>query len=124
MSAQTEIKSILEDMFAAWNADDKAGYLAHYWQDDGMAWSVKGAWFKGWDAMRREYERDFPAGAMGDAQIFDVDVFMAADTVGIAYYSWKHVFPEETLAGSATQVFRKTDGRWQIVHENIARVPV
>lgn len=123
MSAQDDIKAILSNMFLAWNSDDKAGYLAHYWKSEEMRWSVKGAWYKGWASMEREYSRDFPAGSMGDARIFDVDVMMAGEDVGIAYYCWEHVFPSERLAGSATQVFRKIEGRWQIIHENVARVP-
>jgi len=123
VTPQQEIKDIIARMFAAWNAEDQAGYLVHYWKSEEMRWSMKGAWYRGWSTMQKEFDRDYPPGAMGVATIYEVEVMMAAEDVGIALYEWMHELPTVTLRGSAAHVFRLIDGRWQIVLENVARVP-
>jgi ketosteroid isomerase-like protein len=123
MTPQEEIKATLATMFAAWNREDQARYLTHYWKHDDLRWSMKGAWYKGWSSMFSVYGQDYPRGAMGITAIFDVEVMMLADDIGIALYTWTHDTPRENVAGCTSQVFRKVDGAWLVIHENSARVP-
>jgi len=119
-----EIKDVLTRMFAAWNSEDQKTYLTHYWRSEDMRWSMKGQWYKGWSSMEREYDRDYPPGAMGIASIYDVEVQMLEPDIGIAMYPWTHTLPRETIKGCTTQILRMIGGRWLIVHEISARVPV
>jgi len=61
---------------------------------------------------------------MGITALFDIEVMMLADDLGIALYTWTHNTPREKVAGCTSQVFRKFDGAWLVVNENSARVPV
>ena len=88
-----------------------------------MRWSMKGVWYKGWSSMNEHLRPDYPKGAMGITAIFDVEVMMLADDIGIALYRWTHDTPREKVAGCTSQVFRKFDGAWLVIHENSARVP-
>jgi hypothetical protein len=51
------------------------------------------------------------------------EVMMLADDLGVALYRWTHEFPHERIAGCTSQIFRKLDDRWLVIHENSARVP-
>lgn len=123
MSPQQQIRATLEIMFEKWNGGDQAGYLTHYWRSDELRWSMKGLWFRGWSSMFEVYGRDYPKGAMGVTAIFEVEVMMLADDLGIALYRWTHDTPAENVAGCTSQVFRCMDGAWLVIHENSARVP-
>lgn len=123
MTAQEEIEATLATMFAEWNREDQASYLAHYWASDDLRWSMKGVWYKGWSSMHSLYGQDYQRGAMGVIAIFDAEVMMLADDIGIALYEWTHDTPREKVAGCTSQVFRKFDGAWLVVHENGARKP-
>ncbi len=121
MSAQQEIRATLDAMFDKWNREDQQGYLTHYWRSDALRWSMKGRWYRGWTSMYEVYGADYPAGAMGVTAIFDVEVQMLAADLGIALYHWTHDTPREQVAGCTSQVFRKLDGVWLVIHENSAR---
>ena len=123
MTPQEEIKATLKTMFAQWNGEDQASYLTHYWKSDDLRWSMKGVWYKGWSSMHDVYGADYPRGAMGITAIYDVEVMMLAENLGIALYQWTHDTPREKVAGCTSQVFRNVDGAWLVVHENSARVP-
>lgn len=123
MTPNEEIEATLATMFAQWNSEDLASYLTHYWNSADMRWSMKGLWYKGWSSMYEVYTNGFPPGAMGITTIFEVEVQMLEDDIGIALYRWTHVFAHESIAGCTSQIFRKFDGRWLVVHENSARVP-
>ena len=123
MTPQQEIQQALATMFDQWNHEQQASYLKHYWKSDDLRWSMKGIWYKGWSSMYEVYGRDYPRGAMGITAIFDVEVMMLADDLGIALYRWTHDTPREKVAGCTSQVFRKLDGTWLVVNENSARVP-
>lgn len=60
---------------------------------------------------------------MGITAIFDVEVMMLEDDLGIALYRWTHDTPRENVAGCTSQVFRKVGGAWLVINENSARVP-
>ncbi len=123
MTPDQEIKTLLAAMFAAWNGEDQQRYLQHYWRSEDMRWSMKGAFYKGWSSMEREYDRDYPPGAMGIVKIWDVEVQVLASDVVVAMYPWTHTLPNQAIAGCTTQIFRRIDGDWLIVHEISARAP-
>ena len=97
--------------------------MQHYWKSDDMRWSMKGVWYKGWSSMNEIYGADYPKGAMGITALFDIEVQMLADDLGIALYTWTHNTPRENVAGCTSQVFRKMGGAWLVINENSARVP-
>lgn len=123
MDPREEIRELLARMFAAWNGEDQKAYLANYWRSDDMRWSMQGRWYKGWSSMEREYDRDYPPGAMGLVSIHDVEVQMLAPDLGVAMYPWAHALPKQTIRGCTTQILRNFAGRWLIVHKISARAP-
>jgi hypothetical protein len=123
MTPEDEIKGLLDAMFAAWNGEDQPRYLQHYWRSEHMRWSMKGEFYKGWSSMEREYDRDYPPGAMGIVKIWDVEVQVLAADVVVAMYPWTHTLPTQAIAGCTTQIFRRIGGAWLIVHEISARAP-
>lgn len=123
MDPRDEIAGVLARMFEAWNAEDQKTYLTNYWRSEDMRWSMQGRWFKGWSSMEREYDRDYPPGAMGIVTIFDLEIQMLEPTIGVAMYPWTHALPQQTIAGCTTQILRRFDARWLIVHEISARAP-
>ncbi len=123
MDPREEIGNVLERMFTAWNGEDQVSYLANYSRSEDLRWSMKGQFYKGWSSMEREYDRDYPPGAMGVVRIWDVEVQMLEPGLGIALYPWTHTLPTHAIAGCTTQVFRKVCGAWLIVHEISARAP-
>ncbi len=121
---QQEIRNVLATMFDDWNGERQQQYFLNYWPGEDMRWSMKGRWYKGLASMRQVYQAGFPPGAMGITTLFDIDVIMLAEDIGIATYHWTHEFEHECVAGATDQVFRKKDDRWLVVCENSARVPV
>jgi hypothetical protein len=122
-TAEQEIRQTLATMFDQWNREDQKSYMTHYWKSDDMRWSMKGVWYKGWSSMNQIYGADYPKGAMGITALFDIEVQMLADDLGIALYTWTHNTPRENVAGCTSQVFRKIGGAWLVINENSARVP-
>ena len=124
MSAEAEIEAIVRKAMESWNNEDLRAYMANYWESPDFRWSLKGAWHRGWDSMHKAFDRDYPKGAMGVAKVLEIEVMPLDGGLMAAIYTWEHVLPDEFMSGAATQLFRKIDGRWKIVHEIVARVPV
>ena len=120
---QREISDTLDAMFEAWNSEEQGRYLSFYWDDDDLRWSMKGVWYKGLSSMRALYGDGYPKGAMGTIAKTEVEVQMLAEGLGIALYRWTHETPREKVAGCTSQLFRRFDGVWRVIHENSARVP-
>jgi hypothetical protein len=120
---QQQIAVTLDAMFEAWNREDQAAYLTYYWDSEELRWSMKGIWHKGLASMRELYGDGYPRGAMGLISKSDLEITMLARDVGIALYRWEHDSPSERIAGCTSQVFRRFDEAWLVIHENSARVP-
>lgn len=116
---QAAIQATSETWQTAYNAPDPAGVVALY-ADDAVVSPPGVPAARGRDAIREFFNRDIAASVEGgyDVQLTTGDIGIAGDTAWRAG-SWIVTDGAGTTvdAGKDLAVYRKTDGKWLILHD-------
>lgn len=117
-----EIQRGIAQLQADWNGGDMEAYLAAYWNDPGLSMMAGGSALRGWQAVAELFHATWTEeSAMGDFSASNVTVRVLDNRTAIASGGFQHVFPDETVEGVFTHVWRRFRDRWLIVHEHTSR---
>ncbi len=119
-SAQTEIRSVLDDQVAAWNRGDIDGFMDGYWNSPEMRFASGGSVRQGWQAARDAYHAGYPdRAAMGTLTFSNLDIRVLSPDHALAFGRWSlGATTRETSDGLFTLVFRRFDDGWRVVHDH------
>jgi len=124
-AAETDqaIRDLTLKMQADWNSGDMDSYLDAYWKSGEMSLMSGNQAVRGWEALANVYRSNWATEeAMGDFTVNDVVVSQISSDTVIASGAFTHVFPDETVDGSFTHVWRRLeDGQWRIAHDHTSR---
>ena len=85
-TAPDEVRAVLTAQAAAWNAGDLGGYMAGYWNDDGLRFCSGGTVTTGWqptmDRFRKRYQAE--GKEMGRLTFTELEVVPLADDAALA----------------------------------------
>jgi len=118
-----EIKAVLEEQVAAWNAGDLDRFLTTYWDSDELTFFSGGTVSKGLKAVAARYRKNYRSEGkeMGKLTFSDMDVVPLGPDAALARARWKLVTSKEKVEGLFTLVLRKLDRGWKIVHDHTSR---
>jgi beta-aspartyl-peptidase (threonine type) len=112
-------REILDAQAAAWNCGDIDGFMEHYWQSEDLTFSSEGHTRRGWAETRARYERSYPTPErMGHLDFTDIEVHALGDNAALVLGRWHLMREPDPVGGSFSLVFRRIDGRWQIIHDH------
>lgn len=106
-----------------WNSGDMDGYLNAYWDSAHTSLMFGNKAVRGRQTVVDMYSGNWETEeAMGDFETIDVGIRQLDSKTAIVSGSFMHRFPDETIDGAFTHVWKKfEDGRWLIVHEHTSR---
>ena len=124
---EAEIENTIRDFTAKlqddWNAGDMGAYLATYHNSTETSLMFGGGGLRGWQAIADLFTATWKTeAAMGDFTVEDMTVFFGGSGTVIASGTFEHVFPDQTVNGAFTHVWRQVEpGQWRIIHEHTSR---
>ncbi|HTP79907.1 MAG TPA: SgcJ/EcaC family oxidoreductase [Bacteroidota bacterium] len=114
-----EIRKVLEDQVAAWNAGDLKGYMAGYWKSDSTVFTSGGTLVRGWDSVYARYRRAYSnREKMGSLEFGDLTVRMLGPEAAVASGAWKLHRSGGDVGGRFTLIVELKDGLWRITHDH------
>lgn len=115
-----QVRAVLEEQVAAWNAGDLDRFLETYWDDDGLTFFSGGDVNQGLKAVRERYNRRYRAEGkeMGRLSFTELEVFILGEKEAVARARWRLEMKTDNPGGLFTLWLRKMPGGWKIVHDH------
>ena len=120
-----EILALTTKLATDWNAGEMALYLDAYSDDVEMSLLFQNRIVSSKQELTDLFTSSWTTEeAMGDFETHQVGVRQIAPGTAIARGLFEHRFPSETVRGSFSHVWQKTNaGTWKIIHEHTSRGP-
>lgn len=115
------IRTVIDDMEAAWNRGDFAGYVAGFSNPD-VIFVSGGKYRDGWQGTLDEYRRKYGASddTRGVLTFYDMHIELLADDAAMLIGRYHLERPKNTNEGINTRLFRKVDGDWRIAMNHVS----
>jgi hypothetical protein len=117
--AESAVRALLDDQVAAWNRGDVEGFMAGYWQSDGLRFASGGDVTHGWNATLERYRVRYPdAAAMGRLSFVDIDVEPLGAEHALAFGRYVLERDADRPTGLFTLLLERRPEGWRIVHDH------
>ena len=115
-----EIRAVLDRQVEAWNRRDLEGFMHGYWKSNQLSFYSDGAKTNGWQATIDRYRNRYQSEGreMGRLEFTDVQIELLGDQAAFVRGRWHLKMTANELGGLFTLIFKKLQGRWQIVHDH------
>lgn len=114
-----EIYQALEDQRIAWNKGDLEGYMNGYWKSDSLKFIGKRGVQYGWRSTLENYRKSYPdKEAMGNLTFEVISLESTGINSAFMIGEWKLVYPDKTVEGHFTLLYRKIKGKWIVVADH------
>jgi ketosteroid isomerase-like protein len=128
VSAQDQAKSsdltevltgILSTQADAWNEGDLVKFMDAYWNSEELTFSGGGNTTRGWQATLDRYRRNYgDKETMGHLTFSELEVTPLGTDAAMMLGRFNLLVQGKNSGGNFTLVWRKMDGRWQIIHDH------
>lgn len=122
-----DIRKVLDEQAAAWNAGDLDGFLTGFWDSPQLVFTSGGQVLRGRATLRQRYRQGYWSGGdPGKLSFADVEIHALAPDAAWAMGRWELAFPADSVGGVFSLVFRRFDDGWKVVHDHtsvVARAP-
>jgi limonene-1,2-epoxide hydrolase len=120
--ASSEILALTKKLEVDWNGGGMDAYLAAYQNDESISLVFGDKAVRGMQGMSDLFKGSWTTEEeMGDFHTNNVVVRLSSPDIAIASGGFEHVFPNLTVVGSFTHVWRRIDDGWLIIHEHTSR---
>lgn len=122
-SVDEQVKTVLDEQVAAWNAGDLERFMQTYWRSDDLRFYSGGTVTSGWQATLDRYRKRYLAEGkeMGKLTFTDLDVQVLGPDAALARARWKLTMANESPEGLFTLVLRHFPDGWKIVHDHTSK---
>ncbi len=119
------IRTVVDDMEAAWNRGDFAGYVAGF-QNPDVIFVSGGRYRDGWQGTLEEYRRKYGASddTRGVLTFYDMHIELLAEDAAMLIGRYHLERPENSNEGINTRLFRKVNGEWRIAMNHVSAYDV
>ena len=116
----TEVRAVLDAQVAAWNRGDLAGFLTPYRPSEDLTFFSNNTVTKGFAAIRARYENRYgtSAATMGKLRFEDLEIIVLSPDAAFARGRYRLQRPDDSPTGLFTLLLRKTNGKWEVVHDH------
>ena len=113
-----QIRTVMNEQVAAWNAGDMDRYMNTYWQNDSLMFVGKEIEL-GWNYVLKNYKKAYPDTASMGKLDFEILNLKELSTL---YYSvvgkWHIKGSGGDQKGASTLLFKKIKNRWVIIQDH------
>ncbi|MGI8884194.1 MAG: YybH family protein [Pyrinomonadaceae bacterium] len=114
-----EIRRVMNEQTAAWNAGDIEGFMRGYWNSPELKFVSGANVTKGWQPTLDRYKKNYDSRAkMGVLTFSDLEITVLSKDAATVLGSWSLQRENDKPGGKFTLVFRKFKDGWRIVHDH------
>ncbi len=123
---EKDIRAVLDAQVTAWNKGDLDGFMAGYWNDEGLTFISGGEITSGWKKTKERYEKRYKADGkeMGKLTFSELHVETFSPNAAMMRGKFALTFEKEkdekkkTAGGRFTLILRKMPDGWKLVHDH------
>lgn len=113
------IAAIMNQQQEAWNQHNLEGFMQPYWQSDSLIFIGSRGITYGWQSILENYQKSYGnAELMGTLKFENDHIKILQDKSAMVAGRWNLFRSADTLSGSYLLVWRKKNGKWQIVADH------
>ena len=117
-TAQADIRAILDQQDAAWDAGDIAGFMEGYWQSPQLRFASGGTVTRGYEPTLQRYRTTYSdRSAMGTLDFTDLEIELLGPDAAVVHCHWQLTRERDAPSGLFTLIFRQIGGEWKIVSD-------
>ena len=118
-ASDAEIRAVLDQQAADWNAGSIAGFMRGYAPSDTTRFASGGEVMRGWQTVFDRYVKRYGDRAtMGQLTFSAVEITVLSPAQALVFGHWRLDRKKATPQGLFTLLFRKTPEGWHIVHDH------
>ncbi len=116
---QIEIRTVLNEQQAAWNAGDIEGFMESYWQSPNLRFASGGSVERGWQPTYERYLSRYPdKQAMGELVFSNLEIEVLDNRNALVFGHWQLNRDKDQPKGLFTLHFTNKNGRWVIISDH------
>jgi beta-aspartyl-peptidase (threonine type) len=119
---EAAVRKVLDEQAAAWNKGDLDGFMAGYWNDDGLVFTSMGTETSGWKATKERYVKRYKSDGKEMGQLtfseFKFEGLSPNAAVVRGVFTLVLTKDPKPKSGRFTLVFRKFPDGWKITHDH------
>jgi ketosteroid isomerase-like protein len=124
VTAEAQIRALLEAQTMAWNQGDVEGFMAGYWKSEETEFVGASGVTRGWQAVLDRYRERYPdRKAMGQLTFSNLEVHVVCAEAAFAIGQFQLEREKDKPAGVFTLNFRKFPEGWRIVADHTTAFP-
>ena len=113
---KTEIRRVMDEQVAAWNAGSVDGFMKGYWNSPELKFVSGANVTRGWQPTLERYKKTYDSKAkMGALAFSDLEITVLSGDAAIVLGSWALAREKDNPHGKFTLVFRKFRDGWKII---------
>ncbi|MDQ3131961.1 MAG: DUF3225 domain-containing protein [Acidobacteriota bacterium] len=114
-----EIRRVMNEQTAAWNAGDIEGFMRGYWNSPELKFVSGANVTKGWQPTLDRYKKNYDSRAkMGVLAFSDLEITVLSKDAATVLGSWALQRENDKPGGKFTLIFRKFKDGWRIIHDH------
>ena len=118
-NAEQEVRALLEQQVADWNAGNLDGFMQGYARSDSTRFASGGDVLLGWQTVFDRYRRKYgDKETMGKLKFSDLDIRVLGSDSAFAFGRWHLTRQTTNMSGLYTLIVRRTGDGWRIVHDH------
>lgn len=116
---RAEIRRVMSEQTAAWNAGDIEGFMRGYWNSPELKFVSGANVTRGWQPTLDRYKKSYDSPAkMGALAFSDLEITVLSKDAAAVLGNWKLQREKDAPGGKFTLIFRKFKDGWRIVHDH------
>jgi len=113
------ISEIMNEQEKAWNEGNLEAFMEPYWHSDSLQFIGKRGITMGWQNTLDNYKKSYPdRQAMGTLSFTNLSIDLMSDSSAYVIGKWELFRTADTLSGHYSLLWKKMNGKWQIVADH------
>lgn len=113
-----DIEQTMNRQAECWNQKNIEGFMEPYWHSDSLRFMGKSGVAKGWQATLDRYKKNYAPEQMGILKFDDLHFDVLSSEATWVDGQWTLFRSSDTLSGRFSLLWKRLDGRWQIVSDH------
>lgn len=113
-----DIEQVMNRQAECWNQRNIDGFMEPYWHSDSLRFMGKSGVTKGWQATLDRYKKNYAPDEMGNLVFDDLHFDVLSSEATWVDGRWTLFRSLDTLSGRFSLLWKRMDGKWQIVADH------
>ena len=113
-----DIEQVMHRQAECWNQRNIDGFMEPYWHSDSLRFMGKSGVTKGWQATLDRYKKNYEPKEMGNLVFDELHFDVLSSEATWVDGRWTLYRSLDTLSGRFSLLWKRMDGKWQIVADH------